>query len=352
MVLGLVGGCDAWTDQGSIQGCDNVNNQGLCAPAPPDPGTGGTGGSGGPIGDGACSNEDDEAVYDELTYTDENGNTFTGTDASSEVGSDCVFGTTSSDPVLEGCSDEAVAVLGCSPSCPDATVQALSDCVVDCTQGATGLSDECVACTGETVACGAVNCASVCLDPTAQTCIDCRCNNGCTPDFVVCSGIPSDDCGPIGGGGSGGGGPEGACINPDDDAVYEDLTYTDENGNTFTGTDASSEVGSDCVFGTTSSDPVLEGCSDEAVAVLGCSPSCPDATVQALSDCVVDCTQGATGLSDECVACTGETVACGAVNCASVCLDPTSQTCVDCRCSNNCTPNFVECSGIPSDDCG
>lgn len=203
LVLALAGGCAAWADQDVIQGCDNINGQGECDDSTP--GTGGTGGGNGTGGtagtgntggslEGACINPDDEAVYAELEYTDEAGITYTGTDASSEIGSDCVFGAPGADPAIEGCSDEAIAVLGCSPTCPDATVQALSDCVVDCTQGATGLSDECVACTGETVACGAVFCASFCLDPTAQPCIDCRCSNNCTPNFVECSGIPSDDC--------------------------------------------------------------------------------------------------------------------------------------------------------------
>jgi hypothetical protein len=166
---------------------------------PPPPGTGGTGGggTGGITGDGACTNEDDVAVYADLTYTDEDGNIFMGTDASSAIGSDCIFGTDTSDPVLPGCGDEAFAVVSCFPNCDDAITQTLADCVAQCTQDATGLSDECMACTGATVACGAAFCTSQCVtDTNAAICIDCRCESGCTPDFDVCSGLPSSgDCG-------------------------------------------------------------------------------------------------------------------------------------------------------------
>ena len=61
-----------------------------------------------------------------------------------------------------------------------------------CTQDATGLSDECMACTGGTVACGAAFCTSQCVsDMEAAICIECRCDNGCTPDFDECRGLPS-----------------------------------------------------------------------------------------------------------------------------------------------------------------
>ena len=160
-------------------------------------GTGGTAGTGGIGGDGACTNPADVEVYANLTYTDEDGNTFTGTEASAAIGSDCIFGTETSDPVLPGCGDEAFAVVSCFPNCEPSVTLALADCVAQCTQDATGLSEECVACTGETVACGAAFCTSQCVaDTNAQVCIDCRCENGCTPDFDVCSGLPSSgDCG-------------------------------------------------------------------------------------------------------------------------------------------------------------
>jgi hypothetical protein len=168
---------------------------------PPTGGSGGTGGSAGTGGigggDGACTNEDDVAVYANLTYTDDDGNTFTGVEASAAIGSDCIFGTDNSDPLLEGCGDEAFAVVSCFPNCEPPVTQALADCVAQCTQDATGLSDECMACTGDTVACGAAFCTSQCVsDTNAPICIECRCDNGCTPEFDVCSGLPSSgDCG-------------------------------------------------------------------------------------------------------------------------------------------------------------
>ena len=159
-------------------------------------GTGGTAGTGG-LGEGACTDEANQAVYAGLTYTDEDGATFTGTAASAAIGSDCIFGTDTSDPVLAGCGDEAFAVVSCFPNCDDAITQALADCVAQCTQDATGLSEECMACTGDTVACGAAFCTSQCVANTnAPPCIQCRCDNDCTPAFDRCSGLPSGgDCG-------------------------------------------------------------------------------------------------------------------------------------------------------------
>jgi len=162
----------------------------------PPPPVGGNGGSCDPGGgDGACTNAEDEAVYADLTYTDDADATFTGTEAASAIGSDCIFGTSQSDPLLAGCGAEATDVIACFPSadgCPDATIQALADCVAMCTQDATGLSDECVGCTGDTVACGAAFCTTACVaDTNAPGCIACRCRNNCIQDFDSCSGLPS-----------------------------------------------------------------------------------------------------------------------------------------------------------------
>ncbi len=168
---------------------------------PPDP-TGGSGGTGGISGgEGACTTTENAEVYANLEYTNGAGETFT--DASSEIGADCVGGSMSSVPPLVGCGPLAAAVLGCTPNCPDETIKAAGDCVADCTQMATieasppGLSDECVACTGDTVACGAASCASVCIaDSNAPVCIECRCQNNCIQEFDTCSGLPGDgECG-------------------------------------------------------------------------------------------------------------------------------------------------------------
>ena len=93
--------------------------------------------------------------------------------------------------------DQAFAVVSCFPSCDQPTIDALATCVAMCTQDATGLSTECMACTGATVACGAAFCTSQCVsDTNAPICIECRCDNGCTPDFDECTGLPSSgDCG-------------------------------------------------------------------------------------------------------------------------------------------------------------
>jgi hypothetical protein len=165
---------------------------------PIDPGTGGTTGTGGAggLGEGACTNDADQAVYEDLTYTDEQGIEYAGSAAASAIGSDCIFGTTTSDPVLTGCGNEAALVIGCFPRCDQPVIDALATCVAMCTQDATGLSDECMACTGDTVACGAAFCTSQCVSDTAAAiCVECRCENNCDSDFVKCSGLPSSiDC--------------------------------------------------------------------------------------------------------------------------------------------------------------
>ncbi len=161
-------------------------------------GTNGTGGTGG-VGEGACTDEANAAVYAELTYVDDAGATFTGDEAAAAIGSDCIFGTEASSPLLPGCGAEASAVLTCFPAgCPQETIDALADCVASCVQDATAeatgtaLSDECVACTGDTVACGAAFCTTACVaDTNAPQCIDCRCDNNCIQEFDACSGLPS-----------------------------------------------------------------------------------------------------------------------------------------------------------------
>ncbi|MFZ1864387.1 MAG: hypothetical protein WAU39_09215, partial [Polyangiales bacterium] len=161
-----------------------------------------------------------------------------------------------------------------------------------------------------------------------------------------------------GGGGTGGSGntgglPEGACTDAADQAAYDALTYTDPDGVTYTGVAAASAIGSDCIFGAPTGNPSLAGCTDEATAVLGCFPNCDSGTINTLADCVAQCTQDATGLSDQCVGCTGDTVACGAAFCTTSCVsDTNSPECIGCRCDNDCILSYDECSGlVPTTTC-
>jgi hypothetical protein len=167
---------------------------------------------------------------------------------------------------------------------------------------------------------------------------------GCSVDPVTgrCS-TEGGECGPL----------VDACINPADAAAYSELTYTDQEGIVYMGPAASSAIGSDCIFGTTTSDPPLPGCGGQSFAVVECFPNCEPEVIQAAADCVADCTQTATGLSDECVSCTGDTVACGAAFCTNLCIrDTNDPTCVECRCNNNCVPCFDLCSGLdPTTTC-
>jgi len=166
---------------------------------PPVTGTGGTTveGCSLTVGSGACVTAENIAVYDELEYTNDDGEFSTCNQASSAIGSDCVLGSARSVPPITGCGAEAGIVLQCFPNCPSDVIQTAAECVALCTQDATEeitgtpLSDECVECTGATVACGAAFCTDVCInDSNAQVCIDCRCANGCVEPFDVCSGLP------------------------------------------------------------------------------------------------------------------------------------------------------------------
>lgn len=199
--------CDNWTNQPPIQGCSQFDEfTGTCTT-----GSGGTTGTGGTAGtgnvgggtEGECTNEADTAVYDALEYSPNATTTLSGPPAASQIASDCVFGNLQADPQNPGCGQQAQAVLICGGAgCPQETIDALTNCVVDCQQGviedATGemLSGACADCYGASVSCSAVNCATAgCTVPTSPTCIACRCANDCTPGFDRCSGLPpSGDC--------------------------------------------------------------------------------------------------------------------------------------------------------------
>ena len=203
-LAGVVAGCNSGPP---VHGCD-IQVNGTCegSGSGGTPGTGGTNGGGGGSGDGACTNAEDSATYDQLEYTSGTGVEESGSDAASAIASDCVFGNFGSPtPSSSGCGTEAGFVVACAitpAGCDDETIDALTNCVVDCTQSTieefTGsqLTQECADCYGESVTCSAENCAAAgCTNPTSTTCIQCRCDEGCTPGFDVCSGLPpSGDC--------------------------------------------------------------------------------------------------------------------------------------------------------------
>ena len=198
-VLGMAGMIAACNSGLPVEGCrpgEIVNSDGRCEQSGGMGGTPGTGGAGG-SGDGACTNDADAAVYDDLRYTNADGVDSTGSDAASAIASDCVFA--EGGTVGPACDKLAGVVVVCAltMSCTEQQVQDLIDCVGDCTQNTiesiTGsrLSDACGACYSESVACSAEKCAtSGCSNPTSTPCVQCRCEEGCTPGFDVCSGLP------------------------------------------------------------------------------------------------------------------------------------------------------------------
>jgi len=193
---------------GSVAACNSGSAITGTPPVPPPTGGsngGGGGGTGGAL-DGACTTDPNDAVYADLDYVNGKGVAESGADAASAIASDCLRGASTAVPPIppaRACGSETLAVVGCFPTCSDAIIAALSTCVVECQQitieEITGsrLSVDCGACYGETVACGAAKCTSPsCVaEPQGTVCTACRCEMGCTPDFVTCSGLPTTDCG-------------------------------------------------------------------------------------------------------------------------------------------------------------
>lgn len=151
---------------------------------------------------GGCTGASDSTVYANLDFADGQGNVLSGTEAATAIGNACVRGSLSSIPPIEGCGTETFDLIACFPNCPTEIIDELAACVAQCSDDTIaeasppGLSNACVACTGDRVACDAAFCTAACVaDQTAPACINCRCDNGCTQEFDRCSGLPpSGEC--------------------------------------------------------------------------------------------------------------------------------------------------------------
>jgi hypothetical protein len=164
------------------------------------PGTGGSGGAGatGGLGEGECTGDADQAVYDGVTYTNLEGD-FEDTVAVSEIAADCVFGNSMGEApnlISDGCPTLVGPIL-IDPN--EENVTNMANCVVDCTvEQGVDLSQQCLDCYGDTVACGAAFCATPCSEGTdTEGCLVCRCGGGlstsgvnCIEEFDDCSGLP------------------------------------------------------------------------------------------------------------------------------------------------------------------
>jgi len=65
--------------------------------------------------------------------------------------------------------------------------------VVDCARKnakLADLSDACLNCNVDSSYCAAVNCYGACIGGDSEACDKCREDNGCTPDFYACAGLP------------------------------------------------------------------------------------------------------------------------------------------------------------------
>jgi hypothetical protein len=212
--------------------------------------------------------------------------------------------------------------------------------------------------------------AGACQDAGLCEGVDCNDDNECTDDVCdsrngFCSNVPAADGTPCGNdiavcinGRCG----STACTRRENDAIYEVLNYVDRNGILHLGTDAARTISFDCVFGSSSSEPFVGGCSGEAAETLACSvgAGCPPDVIQRLEDCINLCTAeviatavGGTFLTEDCSKCYGPSAACNTTECAGASCGsvPTSSTCEACRCGQGCESEFVLCSGLLDDRC-
>jgi hypothetical protein len=72
--------------------------------------------------------------------------------------------------------------------------QGLAGCVLEALKSSEdpSPSDACLGCYIASVACVQERCLADCLeDPNSMKCIQCRFDEGCTPEFFACTGLPS-----------------------------------------------------------------------------------------------------------------------------------------------------------------
>ena len=106
------------------------------------------------------------------------------------------------------CSKDVTAIVGtCGKTCyfnvaHDDETQAA--CVAPCIMQAVALSDSCIGCYVEDVACARDKCFAQCgLTPASPECAACRADNGCASAFYGCSGLPLPTGVELGGGSAG-----------------------------------------------------------------------------------------------------------------------------------------------------
>lgn len=113
-----------------------------------------------------------------------------------------------------------------------------------------------------------------------------------------------------------------------EDTAYLESAVTLQDGTDATGRDAATEAAGACGLASLV-DP------DPAAASVACMTADPYNIA----------------LTDACAGCYGAIVLCAVQNCATVCLDASSQACIDCRDGDNpaminCTADFEACSGL------
>jgi len=105
------------------------------------------------------------------------------------------MGCSSDSDVNTVCLNDMPKVAGaCGLDC--LSVDNQEECIATCIQGevthgnAKALSETCLTCYGEDIACARDNCLIACATPTSTNCATCRAEKGCAAAFYGCSGLP------------------------------------------------------------------------------------------------------------------------------------------------------------------
>ncbi|HYC53483.1 MAG TPA: hypothetical protein VEL28_00890 [Candidatus Binatia bacterium] len=204
----------------------------------------------------------------------------------------------------------------------------LPACVATCLQNATDLSLGCAQCYGTSSQCGIAACAQHCaISQTSPACISCLDAN-CMPAFDACAAEPIE-----------------VTTTLDTTTTTVDTTTTTLDTTTTTSTTTTVTFPPEG-FCTSTADMTVLATHDVDGATRTCTFSC--LAQQDISACIATCVAGATGLSQECAGCFGDSAECGITNCAGVCAaNPSGAPCLTCV-ATNCGEAQAACMGTPT----
>lgn len=205
--------------------------------------------------------------------------------------------------------DETLDVFGkaveCGAGCAAETGD-LVECSSACVITATRISDDCATCYAHLVSCSFESCSTECeTDPTAEECLTCLSDEGCSESFLSCSGLEFNP----------GGDTPDAGVGP-----VVDLCQNDP----------------DSVI-------ILDETINVIHKVLECGNNCSNE--ENPLTCLGSCIRQATGLTEECTSCYSTLIACTVENCSEPCREGFSNNCESCQEEQGCVIPYFDCSG-------